>query len=100
MSRERNKVLVSVCDTGCGIPAEELPYIFQRTYQVKRNTRRAHQGAGLGLTIAHKIIEAHQGRIYVESVKNEGTTFTFELEAFDIPKHCKTNTQRKKGIIQ
>jgi signal transduction histidine kinase len=97
MSREQNRVLVSVCDSGCGIPAVEIPHIFQRAYRVKRHARQAHQGLGLGLAIAHKIIEAHQGRIYVESVINEGTTFTLELETFDIPKHSTTNTQRKKG---
>ena len=68
----------SVVDTGRGIPAESLPHLFDRFWQA-RSARRA--GAGLGLTICKGIVEAHGGRIGVESTAGEGSTFHFTLPA-------------------
>jgi signal transduction histidine kinase len=68
--------LISLADRGPGIPEEQLPYIFNRFFQA-RQQRRA--GAGLGLTIAKGIIEAHGGSISVESTAGQGTKFTFSL---------------------
>ena len=73
------KVQTRVEDTGVGIPAADLPHIFNRFYQVR--TKTASSGAGLGLAIVSKILEAHGAAISVESTENEGTTFTFELPA-------------------
>ena len=70
------EVVFSIADTGPGIPAESLPHLFDRFWQA-RQARRA--GAGLGLYIAKGIIEAHGGRIWVESVVGHGTTFAFTL---------------------
>jgi len=69
-------VLVSVSDTGAGIPPESLAHIFERFYQAdaSRKGGRKH-GAGLGLAIAHEIVQAHGGRIGVRSRLGEGTTF-------------------------
>lgn len=71
-----DEVRFSVRDTGSGIPAEDLPYLFDRFWQARR-TRRG--GAGLGLAIAKGIAEAHGGRIWVESEEGKGSTFAFTL---------------------
>ncbi|MHB1417518.1 MAG: sensor histidine kinase, partial [Chloroflexota bacterium] len=72
-------VLVGVADTGAGIAAEDLPYVFERFYRADRSRARATGGAGLGLTIAKKMVEAHGGRIRAESRIDQGATFTFSL---------------------
>jgi signal transduction histidine kinase len=72
-------VEVSVADTGSGIPAEELPHIFDRFYRVDRSRSAATGGRGLGLAIAKAIIVAHRGRIDAASVVGEGTTIRFSL---------------------
>jgi PAS domain S-box-containing protein len=69
-------VCLAVVDTGPGIPNDQLPHIFGRFWQGKRTDRR---GVGLGLAIAKAIVEAHQGRIWVESQVGTGTSFYFTL---------------------
>jgi signal transduction histidine kinase len=69
-------VLVSVSDNGIGMSADVLPHIFDRYWQTDDGK---HRGSGLGLFIAKQIVEAHGGRIWVESVPNEGSTFFFTL---------------------
>jgi PAS domain S-box-containing protein len=77
--RHRNEELViSVSDTGVGIPKKELPKIFERFYRVEQQ-REEVQGTGLGLSIVHKIVMRHRGRIEVESVVGQGATFTVFL---------------------
>jgi signal transduction histidine kinase/CheY-like chemotaxis protein len=71
-----DEALFTIADTGAGIPAENLPHLFDRFWQA-RETRRA--GAGLGLYIAKGIVEAHAGRLWVESELGVGTTFSFTL---------------------
>jgi signal transduction histidine kinase len=68
-------VVVTVADTGPGIPAQYLLHVFDRYWQLSRRSR----GAGLGLPIAKAIIEAHQGRIWAESVEGQGAAFHFTL---------------------
>ncbi|MEJ5226211.1 MAG: ATP-binding protein, partial [Anaerolineales bacterium] len=70
-------VQFSVSDTGIGIPAEELPRIFERFYRVDRS--RTGGGTGLGLSIARHIVEAHGGRIWAVSEEGRGSTFLFTL---------------------
>lgn len=72
------QMTVQVCDTGCGIPAEELPLVFERFYQAG-NHRRPTEGTGLGLAITKRILELHQSTITVHSRVNHGTVFTFAL---------------------
>jgi signal transduction histidine kinase len=66
----------AVVDTGPGISADELPHVFDRYYQAQRKNR---DGIGLGLSIARGIVEAHGGRIWVESEEGKGSTFLFTL---------------------
>jgi two-component system phosphate regulon sensor histidine kinase PhoR len=71
------KIIVSVADSGVGIPQEDLPRIFERFYKVDR--ARGKSGTGLGLAIARHVVEAHGGRIWAESVEGKGATFYFTL---------------------
>lgn len=71
-----HEVLFWVSDTGAGIPAENIPYLFDRFWQARPADRR---GAGLGLAIVKGIIEAHGGRIWVESTPGCGSTFFFTI---------------------
>ena len=70
-------VVISVTDTGAGIPAEHVAHIFERYWQARGKARI--RGSGLGLAIAKGIVEAHGGTIWVESVPGEGSTFSFTL---------------------
>ncbi len=72
-------VHITVQDTGIGIPATELPHVFNRFYRVDK--ARSSSGFGLGLSIAKSIVEAHQGTISAESSLNRGTTFIISLPA-------------------
>ncbi len=77
--QSNGKVRIAVSDTGYGIPAQDLPHIFDRFYRVGRERGRDSDGTGLGLAIAHKIMELHGGHIEVESELDKGTTFYFDL---------------------
>jgi PAS domain S-box-containing protein len=74
ISDSGNKILVSVKDTGIGIPEDKLPYIFDAFYRAGNS-----KGSGLGLSIAKTIIEAHGGWIWAESIPANGSTFSFTL---------------------
>jgi signal transduction histidine kinase len=79
VSADKGDVLVSVSDTGEGIPAEHLPYIFERFYKVDDARSRKTGGAGLGLAIAKQMVELHGGKIWVESEAGKGSRFSFTL---------------------
>ena len=74
-------VEVSVRDTGVGIAAADLPYVFERFYRADRSRSRATGGAGLGLAIARQFVELHGGTIKAQSTPGEGSVFTFRLPA-------------------
>ena len=74
-----NWVEVTVADTGEGIPAEDLPNIFERFFRIDKSRARATGGSGLGLTIAKRLVEAHGGRIEVHSELGKGSRFIFTL---------------------
>ena len=69
----------AVCDTGQGIPAEHLPLVFERFHRVDPSRARATGGAGLGLAIVRRLVEAHGGTVRVESEAGKGSTFAFTL---------------------
>lgn len=73
-TRDTNAV-VSVSDTGIGIPPVEIPYVFERFYQVDKARSGENRGVGLGLSIVKRIVEAHEGQISVQSEEGRGTTF-------------------------
>ncbi len=75
-------VTFSVSDSGPGIAVDHLPHLFNRFWQANRASR---SGAGLGLSIAKGIVEAHQGTLIAESVVGEGSTFTFTIPVWENP---------------
>lgn len=80
LSRSGDNAKLIVRDTGPGIPAEDLPYIFERFYRAEKSrTRSGIAGFGLGLSIAHWIVEQHGGKIEVSSREGKGTTFAVWL---------------------
>ena len=77
--RQHAEVIVSIADEGTGIPQEYQQRIFERFYQIKDGTYGNPTGAGLGLAICRNIVEAHGGRIWVESELGKGSRFSFSL---------------------
>ncbi|MBP2625304.1 MAG: multi-sensor signal transduction histidine kinase [Firmicutes bacterium] len=77
--QENNQAILMVEDSGIGIPATDLPLIFDRFYRVDKARARSAGGTGLGLAIVKFIVEMHGGRIDVKSTINRGTTFTITL---------------------
>jgi len=70
---------MSVADTGIGIPEADLPFVFERFYRARRSRAANPGGSGLGLSIVRWIVEAHKGRVAVESTVGEGSTFTVHI---------------------
>ncbi|MCA1758655.1 MAG: sensor histidine kinase [Bacteroidales bacterium] len=75
-----DKIMIEVTDNGIGIDKKDLSRVFERFFRVDKSRSREQGGTGLGLSIVKHIIEAHNQTINVQSVLNEGTTFTFTLE--------------------
>ncbi|WP_445248316.1 response regulator [Microcoleus sp. OTE_8_concoct_300] len=71
--------LLQVKDTGIGIRTEQIPYLFERFHQAEGSASRSYEGSGLGLALVKELVELHGGKISVESVYGEGTTFTVWL---------------------
>ncbi len=80
-----NWVWVTVADTGCGIPQEDVPRIFDRFFRADASRARATGGSGLGLAIVKGIVEAHGGRVYAESELGAGTRISFCLRVAPQP---------------
>ena len=75
----RDRVIVDVEDNGRGIPAQDLPHLFERFYRPDVSRSRASGGSGLGLSIVKGLVEAHGGTVTVRSTEGEGTLFRIEL---------------------
>ena len=82
---------VSVIDTGIGISEEDLPHIFERFWRSDRSRNRKSGGTGIGLAITKHLVELQQGIITVESILEQGSTFSFS-----IPIAQKTNIPEKR----
>jgi signal transduction histidine kinase len=76
---------VAICDTGVGIPPEQLRLIFEPFYTTKKPDDQGHGGSGLGLSVCRQIIEQHHGRIRVESMVGKGSKFTVKLPLETMP---------------
>ena len=87
--RDEDMMVVAVRDTGVGIPVDHLPHIFDRHWHSRKSARTA--GTGLGLAIARGIVEAHGGRIQVESTEGKGSTFSFTIPVAPDPLPVRTN---------
>jgi len=74
-----DKVVISIKDSGLGIPNEDVPHLFQKFYRVDNADRQQIGGTGLGLYLSRRLAEAMQGRLWVESVHGKGSTFFMEL---------------------
>lgn len=80
---DKHFLLLSVEDTGYGIPVEDRPHIFERFYQSNSNRQSIMGGYGLGLSIARLIVEQHGGRIGFDSSLDKGTTFYFTVPLYE-----------------
>ena len=77
---EDNVIQVDISDTGIGIPPDSLSMLFEEFYRVDNPVNQQVKGTGLGLSFVKHIIEAHKGRIWVESIPGKGSTFSFTLQ--------------------
>jgi two-component system phosphate regulon sensor histidine kinase PhoR len=97
-ANDSHTLLVKVVDTGVGIAPEDLPRVFERFYKADRS--RSGGGTGLGLAIAKHIVQAHNGRIWVESRVGKGSTFYFTLPLADSPNRPLTLLEQKPRTNQ
>jgi two-component system phosphate regulon sensor histidine kinase PhoR len=81
--RDNDNAVLTVRDTGFGIPAESIEHIFERFYRVDKARARKTGGSGLGLSIVRNMVERNHGRIHVASIVGEGTCFTVTFPIFD-----------------
>ena len=81
---DHNMCCVSIADTGIGISADKIPYIFERFYQADNAMRRRFGGAGLGLSIVQRIVQAHNGQVDVVSTIGQGSIFTVKVPLVEV----------------
>lgn len=102
---EKEFLEISVTDSGEGIPAEHVPYVFDKFYQAKAKSSGSVRSTGLGLTFCKMVIEAHGGEIGVESVMKEGSTFHFSVprisdaDVESTKNHQPTSVEEEKLIL-
>jgi two-component system, OmpR family, phosphate regulon sensor histidine kinase PhoR len=83
VEQDENEVVIEVQDTGLGISSEHLPRIFERFYRIDKARSRVSGGTGLGLSIVKHLVEAHGGKVTVDSALNQGSTFRIRLPMGD-----------------
>jgi two-component system, OmpR family, phosphate regulon sensor histidine kinase PhoR len=81
--RRNGDVRISVRDSGIGIPADERAHIFTKFHRGEQARTRGIKGTGIGLAMVRQIVEAHRGRVEVDSAQGAGSTFTIVLPARD-----------------
>jgi PAS domain S-box-containing protein len=79
LSKEGEYAVLSVQDTGVGIPEKELPRMFERFHRIENSGGRTHEGTGIGLSLVHELVKLHYGSTGVESVEGKGSTFTVRI---------------------
>jgi signal transduction histidine kinase len=84
ITEAHHKAVLSITDTGIGIPGESLPHVFERFYRADKVRSREQGGAGLGLAIVRSICQAHGGTVEIESIENKGTTCRVILPLADV----------------
>ena len=83
LTHSAQQVVLTIADTGAGIPVEDLPLIWERFYKVDKAHTRENHGTGLGLSIAKEIIDRHGAKVTVTSECNAGTTFVIQFPALE-----------------
>jgi len=81
LQKEGHEIRCDVCDQGVGIPAQHLPFIFERFYRVDTSRNRHNGGSGLGLATVRSLVLAQGGHITADSLESQGTTISFWLPA-------------------
>jgi len=76
---EDDEAVVTVADTGIGVPAEEMPRLFERFHRIENTRSRSHEGSGIGLALVQEFVQLHGGTITASSTEGAGTTFTIRL---------------------
>jgi len=94
-----DKVVVSIKDSGLGIPTEDIPHLFQKFYRVNNMDRQSIGGTGLGLYLCRRLVEAMQGRLWVESIYGEGSTFFVELPRIDTQEANRLKEEQERLAI-
>ncbi len=79
LTAENNHALLTVCDTGVGIPTAEIPKIFDRFHRVRESRGRSYEGTGIGLALVQELVRHHGGTVRAASVVNEGTEFVVSI---------------------
>ncbi|WP_443946712.1 ATP-binding protein [Pedobacter sp. AW1-32] len=79
LKQDGNFAVLRVSDTGVGIPAKELPHMFQRFHRVENTAGRTHEGTGIGLSLVHELVSLHGGEIMVDSIEGKGSVFTIRV---------------------
>jgi hypothetical protein len=89
----QNNILITVADQGIGISPEDLSILFERYFRIRSSANLHIPGSGLGLAISRAIIEAHGGRIWVESKQGEGTTIYFTFAKDPKPRYVQVSSK-------
>jgi signal transduction histidine kinase len=100
LTHSSESVAVRIQDFGIGIPTAEQHKVFEQFYRVSRTQERTASGLGLGLSIAHQIIEHYGGKLWVESVEGQGSTFSFSLPWPEQPDKQETRSARAGSRVR
>ena len=93
-----DNVVLSITDTGVGIPAAELPRVFERFHRVKGAASRSHEGTGIGLALVRELVRAHHGEIEVRSEEGSGSTFTVCIPVGNARSHRGSGKRRQPAV--